>query len=50
MNRRKTKPAGGKSKKATRTTANPDFSFIPPVGIYEDERQFTRDGWEQVKR
>jgi hypothetical protein len=45
-------PAGGsRSEKELRThEVTLPFSFVPPVGILEETRQFTRDGWEKVKK
>ena len=43
---------GGAGKKRTHENKEPPFSFIPPVGIFEEQapQQFTRDGWERVKK
>jgi hypothetical protein len=46
----KRKPAGGKSKEGTSIPPEKPFTFIPPVGSFSDADQFTRDGWEQVKK
>jgi hypothetical protein len=46
----KAKPAGGKSKEGTSKPPEKPFTFIPPVGFFDDSTQFTRDGWEKVTR